>query len=109
MVSSFLFGPMLAIAALSWRPSLIEAALWMAERSGTGEESLRHVLRAGALHAARMAKLILDGVRHRTSDAPPRGGASTTGTRLPLTLCLVQKARQVGVTRTTVDLFQVLA
>ena len=40
VVSSFLFGPMFAIAALSWRPSLIEAAVWMAERSGTGEESL---------------------------------------------------------------------
>lgn len=40
VVSSFVFGPMLAIAVISWRPSLIDAAHWMAQRSGTGEDSL---------------------------------------------------------------------
>ncbi|CAE32210.1 phage-related putative membrane protein [Bordetella bronchiseptica RB50] len=38
--SSFIFGPMLAIAVISWRPSLIDAAHWVAKRSGTGEEGL---------------------------------------------------------------------
>ncbi|WP_254595573.1 hypothetical protein [Achromobacter deleyi] len=37
---SFVFGPLLAIAVLSWRPSLMETAHWVAARSGAGEERL---------------------------------------------------------------------
>ncbi|KXA71690.1 phage-related membrane protein [Bordetella hinzii] len=40
VVSSFVFGPMLAIAVLSWRPTLADAALWLAQRSGSGDEPL---------------------------------------------------------------------
>lgn len=37
---SFIFGPILAIGVLSWRPSLMETAHWVAARSGGGEEKL---------------------------------------------------------------------
>lgn len=47
MVSSFAFGPLLAIGMLSWRPSLTEQAHWLAQRAGTGEGSLLAML----LHA----------------------------------------------------------
>lgn len=40
VVSSFLFGPLLAIGAISWMPSLMESAHWMAARSGLGEDGL---------------------------------------------------------------------
>lgn len=40
VVSSFLFGPLLAMAAISWMPSLMDAAHWMAVRTGLGEDGL---------------------------------------------------------------------
>ncbi|MFQ1083802.1 hypothetical protein [Bordetella trematum] len=44
VVSSFAFGPLLAIGMLSWRPSLAEQAHWLAQRAGTGEDSLLAML-----------------------------------------------------------------
>jgi len=40
VVSSFLFGPLLAIAAISWMPSLMGSAHWVAARTGLGSEGL---------------------------------------------------------------------
>lgn len=40
VASSFFFGPILAISVLSWRPSLMETAHWVAARTGAGEEKL---------------------------------------------------------------------
>ena len=44
VASSFVFGPILAIAVLSWRPSLAEQAHWLAQRAGTGEDGLLAML-----------------------------------------------------------------
>ncbi|KCB28372.1 hypothetical protein L543_1412 [Bordetella hinzii L60] len=44
VVSSFVFGPMLAIAVLSWRPTLADQAHWLAQRAGTGEDGLLAML-----------------------------------------------------------------
>ncbi|WP_164855562.1 hypothetical protein [Bordetella avium] len=41
---SFVFGPILTIAMLSWRPSLADHANWLAQRAGTGEDGLLAML-----------------------------------------------------------------
>lgn len=40
LAGSLAFGPILAIWAISWRPSLMDAAHLIASRSGAGEEKL---------------------------------------------------------------------
>lgn len=40
VVSSFIFGPLLAIAAIAWMPSLMTSAHWVAQRTGVGSEGL---------------------------------------------------------------------
>ncbi|WPL81619.1 hypothetical protein SD446_02435 [Bordetella hinzii] len=40
VVSALVFAPVLAIALLSWRPALADAVLWLAHRTGPGEEPL---------------------------------------------------------------------
>lgn len=41
---AFIFGPLLAILVLSWRPSLADYAQWMAQRAGVGNEGLLAML-----------------------------------------------------------------
>lgn len=40
VVSSFLFGPLLAIAMIVWMPDIMSSAYWMAQRTGLGEDGL---------------------------------------------------------------------
>ena len=40
VVSSFLFGPLLAIGMIAWMPDLMSSAYWMAQRTGLGEDGL---------------------------------------------------------------------
>ena len=40
VVSSFLFGPLLAIGMIAWMPDIVSSAYWLAQRTGLGEDGL---------------------------------------------------------------------
>lgn len=79
---SFIFGPILAISVLSWQPSLMDTAHWVAARTGAGEEkllALLYVLGPCMLLAGLHTWWVLDAYRRWMAHLPGDHGRRRSG------------------------------